>query len=116
VKAALSFRVYEYQAVAVARFLAGLAKLPSDTEQREWETKRLAYKGPTNNFHEIKPDFAEYFNWLRDFAGSPAKGTKGYKLPAWEEKWGELGFAVLALKDAYWKRLKASDRQIRAKL
>ncbi len=72
--------------------------------KKEWGTNRLAYKGPTNNFHEIKPDFAEYFNWLR------------YRLPAWEEKWGELGFAVLALKDAYWKRLKTSDRQIRAKL
>ena len=116
-KAALSFRVYEYQAVAVARFLAGRASLPSENEQRGWEKKRLEYKGPTNNFHEIKPDFAEYFNWLSDFSGVPAKGTKGYKLPSWEEKWGELGFAVLALKDAYWKRLKAQEvKQIRAKL
>jgi hypothetical protein len=118
VKAALSFRVYEYQAVAAARFLAGRAKLPSIAEQKDWETKRLAYKGPTNNFHEIKPDFAEYFNWLRDFSGRPAAGTTAYELPAWEDKWGELGFAVLALKDKYWKRLKAqgNSSQIKAKL
>jgi hypothetical protein len=118
VKAALSFRVYEYQAVAAARLFSGRARLPSKEVQQDWETKRLVYKGPTNNFHEIRPDFAEYFNWLRDFAGDAAQGTKGYKLPAWDEKWGELGFAVLVLKDAYWKRLKAqgADAQIKAKL
>ncbi|KAE8448842.1 hypothetical protein EG329_008844 [Mollisiaceae sp. DMI_Dod_QoI] len=118
VKAALSFRVYEYQAVAVARFLAGRTKLPNVAEQQEWETKRLAYKGATNTFHEIKPDFAEYFNWLRDLAGRPAEGTKGYELPAWDDKWGPLGLAILSLKDAYWRRLKdeADTSQIRAKL
>jgi hypothetical protein len=102
----------------VARYLAGRAKLPSIDEQQDWETKRLAYKGPTNNFHEIKPDFAQYFSWLREFAGRPAEGTKAYELPDWEDTWGELGFAVLALKDAYWKRLKAQEdsSQIRAKL
>ncbi|KUJ13570.1 putative dimethylaniline monooxygenase [Mollisia scopiformis] len=118
VKAALSFRVYEYQAVAVARFLAGRAKLPSVEEQNDWETKRLAYKGPTNLFHEVKPDFADYFNWLRNFAGAPAEGTKGYELPAWDDGWGPLGLRILSLKDAYWNRLKreAHEGQIRAKL
>ena len=88
------------------------------TEQKDWEEKRLAYKGPTNSFHKIKPDFAEYFNWLRDFAGHPAKGTKGYELPALEDKWGELAFAVLALKDAHWKHPRGShgSEQIQAKL
>ena len=119
VKAAASFRVYEYQAVAVAAFLAGrAAQLPSVTEQEVWETKRLAYKGPTNIFHEIKPDFAEYFNWLRDFAGRPTAGTKAYELPPWQDKWGEYGFSILLLKDKYWKRIKsqAGDSQVRAKL
>jgi hypothetical protein len=117
-KAAISFRVYEYQAVAVARFFAGRATLPGVAEQKDWELKRLAYKGPTNSFHEIKPDFAEYFNWLRRFAGRPAEGTRGYELPAWEDKWGELGFAVLALKDAYWKRLPRTGKNnaLQAKL
>jgi len=61
-----------------ACFLSGRAKLPSEPEQRDWETKRLAYKGPTNNFHEIKPDFAEYFSWLREFSGPAAEGSKAY--------------------------------------
>ncbi|CZR67938.1 probable flavin-containing monooxygenase [Phialocephala subalpina] len=118
VKAALSFRVYEYQAVAAARFLAGRAKLPSVTEQQDWETKRLEYKGPTNNFHEIKPNFAEYFNWLVDFSGKPAEGTKAYELPAWDDKWGPLGLAILSLKDAYWKKLgdELGGTQVKAKL
>jgi hypothetical protein len=118
VKAALSFRVYEYQAVAVARVLAGRAKLPRKEAQQDWEAKRLLYKGPTNNFHEIKPDFKEYFNFLRELAGKPADGTKGYELPAWEDNWAELGFAALALKDKYWKSLNKTEpfEPLRAKL
>lgn len=119
VKAALSFRVYEYQAVAVARFLAGRSgQLPSVDDQRDWETKRLKYKGPTNAFHAINPDFDEYFTWLKDFAGKPAQGTKGYELPAWDDKWPEQGlFAVVNLKNKYWKSLqRPSDGPLKAKL
>ena len=119
VKAALSFRVYEYQAVAVARFLAGrAAALPSLTEQKDWELKRLQYKGPTNNFHAIRPDLKDYFTWLRDFAGKPVPGTKGYELPVWDEIWVSQGFeAVLTLRDKYWKSLQPSGAaEIRAKL
>ncbi len=118
VKAGLSFRVFEYQAIAVARFLAGRSQLPSKEARHDWEVKRLLYKGYSNNFHEIKPDFAEYFDFLREFAGKPAEGTKGYELPAWDDKWAELGFAVLALKDKYWKSLKKAKNlePVRAKL
>lgn len=60
VRAAISFRIYEYQAVAVSRFLAGRSKdLPSKIEQGEWEERRLEYKGPTELFHKIKPDFVD---------------------------------------------------------
>lgn len=118
VKAALSFRVYEYQAVAVARFLAGRATLPAILEQKEWEEKRLAYKGPTNKFHEIKPDLGEYFTWLVKLAGKPTGDSKGYELPAWKDKWADAGLAVLQLKEKYWKSLKraAEPEQIKAKL
>ncbi|KAH8808669.1 putative dimethylaniline monooxygenase [Xylogone sp. PMI_703] len=122
VKAAISFRVYEYQAVAVARFLAGRSQaLPGIHEQYEWERKRLEYKGPTNSFHEVKPDFAEYFNWLRDFAGPPAKeAPETYELPAWSDEWAKLGLKILELKDKYWERLGKSERKegeiIKAKL
>ncbi|KAL4919519.1 hypothetical protein BDW62DRAFT_216933 [Aspergillus aurantiobrunneus] len=112
VRGALSFRVYEYQAVAVARYYASnnARPLPSPQEQDVWEVERLRYKGPSALFHEIKPDFKEYFEYLREFAGPPAEGTKGYALPVFEDSWPELGFAILQLKDKYWQRIKAREK------
>ncbi|KIH88852.1 dimethylaniline monooxygenase [Sporothrix brasiliensis 5110] len=118
VKAGLSFRVYEYQAVAVARYYAGRNGIPLPTaeDQRAWETDRVARLGPTNAFHAIAPDFEVYFNWLVDFAGRPAPGTDGYALPRWDDKWAAQGLAILGLKDKYWRRLIAQDAAIKAKL
>lgn len=120
VKAAISFRVYEYQAVAVARYFANRGGgLPSPREQDEWEVKRLEQKGPTSLFHEIKPDFAEYFDFLRDVAGPPAPDSDGYELPKWQDEWGVLGFGVLALKDQWWKDINEREKQsqqLKAKL
>ena len=119
VKAAISFRVYEYQAVAVARYFTGRGGgLPSTEEQREWEVKRLEYKGPTSLFHEIKPDFGEYFRFLREVAGKPAEESDGYELPEWEDEWAVKGFAVLARKTEWWRRIReeADQKTLRAKL
>ncbi|KAK2025932.1 dimethylaniline monooxygenase [Colletotrichum zoysiae] len=119
VKAAISFRVYEYQAVAVARYFANRGGgLPSPREQDEWEVKRLQYKGPTSQFHEIKPDFKEYFDFLRQVAGEPAPGTEAYELPAWQDEWALLGFGVLSLKQKWWRELKEKEQNtpIQAKL
>ncbi|GJC83307.1 thiol-specific monooxygenase [Colletotrichum liriopes] len=119
VKAAVSFRVYEYQAVAVARYFANRGGgLPSPRDQDEWEVKRLQYKGPTSQFHEIKPDYKEYFEFLRGVAGKPAPGTDAYELPAWQDEWALLGFGVLALKQKWWKELKEKEQKkaIQAKL
>lgn len=121
VRAAISFRAYEYQAVAVARYFAGRngKQLPSSQQQDLWEIERLKYKGPTALFHEIKPDFKEYFDFLRDLAGPPAKDSDAYELPAWEDRWAEQVFEVLQLKDKYWQSLKKitdGTNQVKAKL
>lgn len=121
VRAAISFRVYEYQAVAVARYFAGrnAVPLPSPQEQDLWEVKRLQYKGPTALFHEIKPDFADYFGFLTALAGPPAPGTDAYELPPWEDRWAEQGFEIIQAKDRYWKSLRKAadnDRSLAAKL
>ncbi|RDW70983.1 putative dimethylaniline monooxygenase [Coleophoma cylindrospora] len=116
VRAALSFRIYEYQAVAVARYFAGRTSLPSVEQQQDWEKKRLAYKGPSTLFHEIAPDFKDYFNLIRDLAGPPAEESDAYKLPAWQDSWPEEGFAVLALKDKLVQRLNPRPSEIKAKL
>ncbi|RAL03706.1 FAD/NAD(P)-binding domain-containing protein [Aspergillus ibericus CBS 121593] len=101
VRAGLSFRVYEYQAVAVARYYAGRTKeLPSQAEQDRWEFERLKSKGNGVAFHEIKPDFREYFEVLLEIAGT------GAGLPAYEDRWAEEAFEVLKAKEGYWKRLR----------
>ncbi|KAL2808964.1 hypothetical protein BJX63DRAFT_435594 [Aspergillus granulosus] len=119
VRGALSFRVYEYQAVAVARYFAGhnAKPLPSPAEQDDWEVERLKYKGNSAIFHEIKPDFKEYFEYLRELAGPAVKGTRGYALPVWRDNWPELGFEILQLKDKYWQEIKRrAGERVQAKL
>ena len=94
IRAALSFRSFEYQAVAVARVLAVHGTLPPASEQRKWEEDRVALLGPTHIFHTIAPDFEEYFNTLRSIAGPPAEGTEAYELLRWEDEWVKKGFRV----------------------
>ena len=106
-RAAVSFRAYEYQAVAVARYFAGRgAGLPSPRDQDDWEVQRLQYKGPTSLFHEISPDYGEYFTFLKKTAGLPAAESTAYELPDWEEDWAVKNFAVLSAKTEWWKKLK----------
>jgi hypothetical protein len=115
VKAALSFRVYEYQAVAVARYFAGRGGgLPSPKEQAAWEAERLQCKGTTSVFHAIRPDFEEYFNSLRNIAGK-----EGGELPKWQDEWALMDLEVVQLKAEWWKRLKEDAerrKQMQAKL
>jgi hypothetical protein len=115
-KAGISFRVYEYQAVAVARYFAGreAKPLPAASEQDLWEVERLKSKGPGINFHELRLEWPEYYGFLRDLAGPPAAGSSAYELPPWEDRWAELGFSVIQLKDRYWKR--SAQEQLRARL
>ncbi|PYI02684.1 FAD/NAD(P)-binding domain-containing protein [Aspergillus sclerotiicarbonarius CBS 121057] len=109
VRAGLSFRVYEYQAVAVARYFAGRTKeLPSEAEQDRWEYERLKSKGNGVAFHEIKPDFRGYFDVLLNIAG------EGARLPPFEERWADEAFEILKAKEEFWRRLKGVEG--RAKL
>ena len=110
IRAALSFRSYEYQAVAVARVLAGRGKLPPTQEQKAWEEERVKRLGPTHIFHTIAPDFGEYFETLRAIAGPPVEGTEAYELPAWRDDWAARGFRVLELKDKYVQKVAAQEK------
>lgn len=112
VRGALSFRVYEYQAVAVARYFAGRnqVSLKSPQQQDQWEVERLKYKGNSAVFHEIKPDFAEYFNFLADLAGPAAPESNAYTLPQFDEKWADQGFKILQLKTEWWKSIKENEK------
>ncbi|KAJ5383567.1 Glycoside hydrolase family 71 [Penicillium concentricum] len=113
VRAAISFRIYEYQAVAVSRFLAGRSQdLPSKAEQDEWVEKRLQYKGPTELFHEINPDFVEYYGWLREFAGCAEGKPTEYLLPEFEEDWVQSDIEILLAKKENWVALRAQSREL----
>ncbi|PWY92644.1 FAD/NAD(P)-binding domain-containing protein [Aspergillus heteromorphus CBS 117.55] len=85
VGAGLTFKIFEWQAVAAARVLAGKAKLPSLEEQQKWEQDRIAQKGDGPAFTTVNPDFREYFETLRQLAGEP--GEAGRRLPPFEQEW-----------------------------
>lgn len=87
VGAGLTFKVFEWQAVAAARILAGRGALPSVTEQEKWETDRIAQKGDGPAFMVVNPDFKPYFEGLRRIAGEPREGAPGRRLPPFDQKW-----------------------------
>ncbi|KAH6876346.1 hypothetical protein B0T10DRAFT_521172 [Thelonectria olida] len=100
-----TFRAYEWQAVAVARFLAGRAKaLPSIPEQLEWERKRVSEKKGGKDYYSIAPDYGEFFEFLRDIAGEPAPGTTGRQLPPFDPKWLDIWAEMPLVKLQGWER------------
>jgi hypothetical protein len=114
--------VYEWQAVAIARHLAGRAKaLPPVEEQKEWEAKMVERLGGGKSYYSIAPNYEEYFEFLKDIAGDPVRGTTGIPLPSFDQKWLTLWAGIAAPKIRYWKRVKqrAEEEQetpLRAKL
>lgn len=117
-----TFKVYEYQAVAVARHLAGRGKaLPPVPEQKEWERKRFQTLGGGKNYYSIAPNYEEYFDFLRGVAGDPVPGTTGLALPPFDQKWLQTWAGMLAPKIKAWedarKRGEEEDvGRVRAKL
>ncbi|KAI9370149.1 hypothetical protein BJX61DRAFT_544908 [Aspergillus egyptiacus] len=89
VGAGLTFKVFEWQAVAAARVLAGKAQLPPLEEQKKWETERIALKGDGPGFLMVYPDFELYFEQLRALAGEPGEEEPGRKLPPFDQAWAD---------------------------
>lgn len=84
----ISFRVFEYQAVLVSRFITGKIGLPSRAQQREWCRKRLEQKGFKRAYHTIGVvDALEYLNGLVELGRLPnEKGHKGRPFPELTEE------------------------------
>ncbi|PLN81513.1 dimethylaniline monooxygenase [Aspergillus taichungensis] len=104
VRGSLPLRVYEYQAVAVARYFAGrnAVALPSDEDQRAWESERLRSTGASVLFHELGDGVQAYYEFCREMAGPPAEGTRAYELPRFGDDWVSLGLGVLRAKNEFW--------------
>ncbi|KUJ22375.1 flavin dependent monooxygenase-like protein [Mollisia scopiformis] len=103
IAAGFTFKVFEWQAVLAARFLAGRITLPPIEQQIKWEEDRINYKGDGVPFTALYPDFDEYFEEVRKMAGEPKDG-KGRPLPKFEKKWREDFDAAHLLRIAMWKR------------
>ncbi|KAK4187926.1 putative monooxygenase [Podospora australis] len=118
-----TFKVYEWQAVAVARHLAGRSAkgLPSIADQQLWEAKRVAVKKGGKDYYSIAPDYEEFFEFLRGIAGDPKEGTTGRRLPNFEKEWLEVWKGMVAPKlkafeDARKKAEAAEEGMIKSKL
>ncbi|KAJ9157943.1 FAD/NAD(P)-binding domain-containing protein [Pleurostoma richardsiae] len=119
-----TFRAYEWQAVAVARFLAGRAgrPLPPKEEQLVWERDRAATLGGGKAYYSIAPDYEAFFETFRAIAGEPAPGTSGRVLPPFDKKWLDTWTGMTAPKLERWEkeRLKAEkklqDGKVRSRL
>ena len=104
IAAGFTFKVFEWQAVLAARFLAGRISLPPKAEQVAWEEERIKYKGDGVPFTALYPDFEEYFEEVRQLAGEPTEDGRGRKLVKWEKSWRE-GFDKAHLsRIEMWKR------------
>lgn len=103
VSAGFTFLVFEWQAVVVARFLAGRIQLPSLKEQQQWETDRLAKVGDGQPFFKVAPHFEEYFEALRELAGEPGPDTPGRRLPKWDPAWLKIAEDTMQKRIAKWK-------------
>jgi hypothetical protein len=88
----LTFRSFEYQAVALARLFAGrnARPLPSAEEMERWEKKRVELvKSEHRTFHTILWDNGEtmeWFRWLYEFSGLPLLEGKGRVPPVLDEQ------------------------------
>lgn len=81
----------------------GLAEIE---EQGRWDKERLECKGPTELFHEVKPDFAEYYGWLRELAGV-GECVDGLGLPEFQPHWVDSDLEILFAKSKYWGTLRS---------
>lgn len=103
VGAGLTFKIFEWQAVLAARILSGRAKLPPVEEQLAWEEQRVKERGDSPKFSVIHPDFEDYFETLRAFAGEEG----GRQLPKFRREWVRSFMEGHDRRIAMWKKLNA---------
>lgn len=112
--------MYEWQAVAVASFLAGRANpLPSIPDQLEWERRRVTERVGGKDYYSIAPDYREFFEFLQGMASEPALGTTGRTLPKFDPAWLEVWTGMVTTKIGGWqrkrKRAQNEERQYKMK-
>lgn len=110
---AISFRAFEFQAVLVSRFLAGLITLPSLREQLDWALQRYADKGNVRAYHTI--DLDNKFGYLQSLVNlgggiEPLDSRKiGRPFPTFSEDDINKQNAVLERLTAFFDRAKIEE-------
>ncbi|KAF2095767.1 thiol-specific monooxygenase [Rhizodiscina lignyota] len=100
-----TFRIYQWQAVAIARQLSGRGKtLPPIKEQKEWEKRRAEALRGGKAYYSIAPNYEEFFEFLRGIAGEPVEGTTGVRLPPFDKSWLQIWAGMVAPKIEFWER------------
>ncbi|GAQ42233.1 putative dimethylaniline monooxygenase [Aspergillus tubingensis] len=97
-------RIFEWQAVATARILAGHAALPPREEMKIWELDRVAQYGDQAAFWTLIPDFEKHFEELRVLAGDPAPRTTGRILPPYRPEWGKVFWEFVRYRNRWWEK------------
>lgn len=106
VGAGLTFKVFEWQAVLAARLLAGRAVLPPLAQQQKWEADRIAARGDGPKFTMVYPEFEDYFEALRAWAGKGENGL-GRQLPSFKREWYKAFLDGHERRKNMWRRLNA---------
>ncbi|CCH44148.1 hypothetical protein BN7_3706 [Wickerhamomyces ciferrii] len=91
---AITFRVFEYQAIWVARFLSGKIKLPSLEEQIKWILARYHALGNHQQYHSFADDKFEWPLKVIELAGGVKLGS-GREFPIYTEEDKELHAQIL---------------------
>lgn len=118
VQGGFTFKVFEWQAVSAARFLAGRISLPPISVQVRWEEDRIAKRGDGGTFTSLyfkeNQDIIRYFEDLRLLAGEPAvvDGKEiGRRLPKFEQKWMDIFWGGHGRRVAMWQRVNEAARK-----
>jgi thioredoxin reductase len=116
VAAGFTFKVFEWQAVLAARFLAGRVDLPPHEEQDKWEQDRIALKGDGVALTALYPDFEEYFEEVRALAGEPQESNGGRRLPKFDPEWRQSFDAAHLKRIAMWQEMnRKAEEEIASK-
>lgn len=110
VTGSFGLRIFEWQAVAAARVLAGRANLPSLDDMNQWEALRLAERGDGPAFWTLVPEFERYYEDLRRIAGDPAPGSGGRLLPRYDSDWGRWFWRFVEYRVDHWQKEAAVAR------
>lgn len=82
----ISFRVFEYQAIAVSRYLSGKIALPDAENQQQWLNKRYEKWGNSRRYHTLGADEAlQYAQEITALGGGVTLGGPGRSFPVYSE-------------------------------